>query len=96
MKRFTTTQSVDLRLVPVRGLYALRRWGKIVYIGQSNNILRRIGEHAAEGVKEFDSFSYIRCDDKRERDRLEAHWINYFKPKYNINLNYGCNAYPYI
>ena len=89
MKRFTRTYAVDLSHVPKAGLYALYRYGKIVYVGQSNNILRRIGEHAGDGQKDFDSFSCIRCDNKNERDELERHWIMKFRPEYNDYMNYS-------
>lgn len=89
MKRFMKTCGVDLSLVPKEGLYALCKYGEIVYIGQSNNILRRIGEHAGCKEKEFDSFMYIRCDDKKERDKLERHWIEKFQPKYNSQLTHS-------
>lgn len=88
-KRFTKTYAVDLQHVHECGLYALYRNGVIVYIGQSNHILRRIGEHRAEGEKYFDSFSCIRCDDKKERDEWERRLIQQHHPEYNIQMNYN-------
>lgn len=48
----------------LRGVYRLMKRGRIVYIGQSVNIIGRITEHAAE--KDFDQFSYALVDGSRE------------------------------
>lgn len=75
---------------PPSGVYFLRDGGKVVYVGQTNDIFRRISEHARGGQKhgvsrkEFDSWSYISCDDEEMRTRLETLFIRYIRPKYNI------------
>lgn len=61
------------------GIYFLLKNKKIVYIGQSRNVERRIASHRD---KDFDSFRVIACgvDDLL---RYEKRLINYFKPELN-------------
>jgi excinuclease UvrABC nuclease subunit len=40
------------------GIYALKKRGKIVYVGSSLNIYTRILEHKADNKKDFDEISY--------------------------------------
>ena len=67
-------------------VYALIDKGVIVYIGQSSNLLARLGSHHMSN-KKFDSWSivedlgsYVSAD---EFDRIEAMYIKEYKPKYN-------------
>lgn len=65
----------------VSGIYFLFRGVSLTYIGQSDNILARIGQHRTGG-KTFDSFSIFRCG----RDwllPLEAAFIRKFLPPEN-------------
>ena len=61
--------------------------GEIVYIGESDNLYRRIGQHIytrdAKKDKEFDSFVIYPTAD---RMRLEGFLIRLFKPKYNYSM----------
>ena len=63
------------------GVYFLYDGEELVYIGQSDNIYRRIGQHISDGVKRFDSFCFYEVGE--ERIILESYLINKFKPKYN-------------
>lgn len=72
------------------GVYFLIKNGVVVYIGESNNILMRIGQHIAEGVKDFDSFEIYPTSDRK---RLEGFLIMAFKPKYNISGGGNQNKY---
>lgn len=63
------------------GVYFLYDGDELVYIGQTDNLMRRIGEHIKEGVKRFDSFELYETPD---RIRLEARLIGLLKPKYNM------------
>ena len=65
------------------GIYFLLKRKKVVYIGQSTNIVSRIKCHSN---KEFDSFRVICCK-KSKLHGYEKRWIVRFKPKYNICLN---------
>ena len=56
---------------------------KIVYVGQSTNILFRIGAHTYE--KKFDSMRYIECNEDL-LNILEKHYIKKFSPQHNKQL----------
>lgn len=64
------------------GVYFLYDKDELVYIGQSDNLYRRIGQHIAEKKKRFDRFELYPTTD---RIRLEGFLITMFKPKYNIS-----------
>jgi len=76
---------------PPCGVYFLYDKGEVVYVGQTNDIYRRISEHARgnqkHGIqqKEFDDWSYVKCDDEDTREKLEALLIKHILPKYNID-----------
>ncbi len=63
------------------GVYFLYDKTELVYIGQSDNLYRRIGQHIAEKSKIFDRFEIYPTTD---RMRLEGFLIDMFKPKYNL------------
>lgn len=69
------------------GVYFLYDKDELVYIGQSDNLYRRIGQHIAERKKRFDSFELYPTTD---RIRLEGFLIKMFKPKYNISDGANC------
>lgn len=61
-------------------IYFLFNGNELVYIGKSDNVYKRIGDHIAEGSKKFDRWEYIETYDN---ELLEAHLISILKPKYN-------------
>lgn len=65
------------------GVYFLYDGDELVYIGTTDNLYRRIGEHIAEGEKVFDRFEFYPTTD---RIRLEGFLIKMFKPKYNLSM----------
>ncbi len=73
------------------GIYFLFDDNKIIYIGVTNCLVRRIGEHACgknwKKIK-FDSFAYIIVEFKNneERVKIEQQYIRTYKPKYNIKI----------
>lgn len=68
----------------LQGIYFLILKEEIVYVGQSVDILARIGQHHGAGV-EFDGFSYSRVDsDKESLHMIEAQYIDKFQPKLNL------------
>lgn len=68
--------------VVTEGVYFLYDGDELVYIGESDNLYRRIGQHIAEGKKKFDRFSIYETIDRK---RLEGFLIDALKPKYNIS-----------
>jgi len=71
------------------GIYFLMHKGKIVYVGESDCIIRRIGEHKSKGSKVFDNFKFISrktffwLDSKYHRLYAEHKCQRKFEPKYN-------------
>ena len=67
-------------------VYALIDKGVIVYIGQSSNLLTRLGRHLMSN-KKFDSWSIVEdlgpYVSSSEFDRIEAEYIKEHQPKYN-------------
>lgn len=61
-------------------VYFLYKGDEIVYVGQTNNLLRRVASHF--GFKDFDHFSYIACR-KEELTELERRAILKYRPKLN-------------
>lgn len=73
------------------GIYFLFDREKIVYIGVTSCIARRIGEHSCGKdwkykKLNFDSFAYIALEFKTnvERLRIEQQYIRKYKPQYNV------------
>lgn len=64
------------------GIYFLWKTDRIVYVGQSRNGLARILTHLAEGVKDFDALSFLRCP-VGKLDEVERHYIRALLPIYN-------------
>ena len=62
------------------GIYFLILKKKIVYVGQSINIYKRLDRH--KGKKEFDSVTFIDCHPD-DLTRLEAAYIAKFQPPLN-------------
>lgn len=76
-----------LRLPTKHCVYVLYNEEKAVYVGMSkNNMFGRIGQHAIDEDKDFDSFTYTEIE---EGDALveEKKMIRKLKPKYNITHN---------
>lgn len=62
------------------GIYFLIAEGRIVYVGQSINVLWRLGQHAAERV--FDAWHWIPCA-REGLDQLEHAYIRALRPAWN-------------
>lgn len=72
-----------------RGIYALYRGSKIVYIGMSaDNCLKRISQHYSD-KKKFTRFGVKPCKkmDLKSLKRFEARLIRYHQPEYNKTHN---------
>lgn len=77
---FIVAQAVPF--VEVIGVYFLICDGKIVYIGQSVNIFKRLYEHKKDQTKIWDKYAYIECE-AGELDIVEALYIFKYEPIYN-------------
>lgn len=79
-------------------VYFLIDCGTIVYVGKSENYIKRIQQHKNIPIpqkigdsiirtpKFFDSYNIILLENDRQRSILEAYYILKFKPKYNIQM----------
>ena len=74
--------------VVTKGVYFLFDDKQLVYIGESNNIYMRIGQHIKDGTKKFDSFEIYPCNDRK---KLEGFLIRVLSPKYNVSLGMACD-----
>lgn len=74
---------------PTAGLYRLEKDGAPIYIGQSGDIRKRIGQHKTEGKKAFDSFLWAGVATGTDRLRLEGIAILATLPPANKNVHLG-------
>ena len=75
--------------VVTAGVYFLFDDKQLVYIGESNNVYMRIGQHIKDGTKKFDSFEIYPCNDRK---KLEGFLIRALMPKYNVSLGMAYDA----
>lgn len=71
----------NFSLEPLCGIYFIVVNNRIDYVGQSTNILCRLGQHAKVG-RRCDRIAYMLCA-VSELDALEAFYIKKFKPRGN-------------
>jgi hypothetical protein len=72
----------DARMAP--GVYfLLSKTGQVLYVGQAENVLLRMGGHRD---KDFHSVRMIHVPRPGERDRLEQRFIHLLTPPINIAL----------
>jgi len=74
--------------IPVQnlaGIYFLVKSNEVIYVGQTIDIFGRISKHRRIG-KDFDSFSFINCDDAKMRDVLESTYILALAPWMNLSM----------
>lgn len=66
------------------GIYFLCEGAEVVYVGQAVSVITRLGSHVYEGVKVFDPerVYFLPCP-REDLSRVERHWIQLLKPKYN-------------
>ena len=72
-------------------VYCLIHKNKVIYIGQSTNVIGRIKQHIKESIKEFDSWNIVKKVPygvtAEELLDYEKYYIKLFSPKYNIQHN---------
>ncbi len=72
------------KIIP--GVYTLFKKDEIVYIGQSWDISIRVIYYASDKCKnimDWDSYSYITINDRKERLLVEKYLIQEYNPSYN-------------
>jgi len=76
------------RLIVIRGIYFLWIENKIVYVGQSNNIISRVNTHFNDNKKNFDSYNYVEISYEKVENlnNIESYYIHEFQPIYNSSL----------
>ena len=74
--------NAEKRFSVILGVYFLIADREIVYVGQSQNILDRLGKHHLEGRINFDEYFILPCE-KEDLVNLETIYIRKFNPKYN-------------
>lgn len=68
----------------ISGVYFLIKGKRVVYVGQSVDVFRRISKHIATG-KEFDSFNYLACGEDM-LDETERRYIELLMPEWNETM----------
>ena len=58
--------------------------GEVVYVGQTTDLIRRLGEHAFNYI--FDTVTYQNVECKEDALNLESYLISKFNPKGNKQL----------
>lgn len=64
-------------------VYFLCEKGKVVYVGQSVNLLARLQTHFNEGLKKFTDVYFVPVQ-INQLAKFETSLINHFQPEYNI------------
>ena len=72
------------RVDPDCGVYFLLQDFKIVYVGQTQNGLHRIGQHFVDEKKAFDSYTFLPVPES-QLNIIESAYIEKFNPVYNRN-----------
>lgn len=78
--------SAAIARTSICGVYFLLDGMDIVYVGQSENIHKRLSDHIRLKEKQFDAFHFIECHPAL-LDQLEHSYIAALQPKYNARLN---------
>lgn len=68
------------RRIQLSGIYFLVKDGRIVYVGQAQDVDVRIAQHRK--TKDFDEFTYIQAMGD-QLDLLESIYIHHFRPELN-------------
>lgn len=82
MSKYVFSQPIPVR--KIRGCYLLYKNGRVVYVGQSINVMARIGTHLANPLKSFDCFSYTEIGG--DLNEAEADLIAIYGPNENSDM----------
>lgn len=66
------------------GVYFLCRQGQVVYVGQSVDVLSRVGQHRIDKTKTFDTAFFVPCR-QCDLNTLERELIDRLMPEYNAD-----------
>jgi len=68
----------------IRGLYFLVNKHELLYIGSTNNLINRLGQHCLD--KDYDLVLFIQCisADRKLLYRVERGFINCYQPRLNF------------
>jgi hypothetical protein len=80
---WNTSEAYPIINTRVSGVYLLAEHTDIVYVGQSQNIMKRIGEHIEADKFKFHRYLYIEENEEYKRRNLEGQCIRYFNPEHN-------------
>lgn len=69
------------------GIYFLVDNGRVVYVGQSNHIARRVAQHQMNEAR-FDSIAFFEAPEFFLKG-IEAHYIRLFRPPLNTDVPYN-------
>jgi hypothetical protein len=73
-----------------RGCFVYLLWGADdttpLYVGQSSNVLARLGTHLADTMKRavIERVTMVRCKSRKHMDRTELRLIRHYRPPWNI------------
>jgi GIY-YIG catalytic domain len=77
------SQSISVDRTKMQGIYFLLKDGKVIYVGQSSNVMARIGVHIANPKKSFDSYSFFKVENYDDLNVIETYYIYKFDPLEN-------------
>lgn len=77
------------------GIYFLIQDKNIVYVGQSTNILSRIGAHLENKKIKFNRYSIIPCK-KEDLKILETYYIHKFNTKHNRQRDFRSSIFCHL
>ena len=77
-------------------VYVLRAPGRELYVGRTERLKRRLGEHMSEPVKRkaVTKIELIRCDSLSDAIRIERALIELLKPELNSETRVMRGEYP--
>lgn len=74
------------------GVYLLYSGSMLVYVGQTQDLTKRLAQHRAERVKEFDMVLIYHEDDLASRLRIEGILHLKYLPRYNHAILLGTDG----
>lgn len=80
-EKYPEVAKFNLQRIP--SVYWLCYKGKVLYIGQTTDILQRVFSHRSYWTRDFDEIFYLPIEDEKERTRLEHQLIAEFNPPLN-------------
>lgn len=80
-----TARQINNRAIPIKaviGIYFLLSGSEVIYIGQSINLIERIGNHLRNSNMSFDSYSFVEANES-DLNELELKYIKKYRPRMN-------------